>query len=334
MLAIKKLVTLSPALTLTILGPVLFNGCSPSGPRALLQGERLLRDGKYAQAVQKLELAAQLLPKDARAWNHLGLAYHDAGRPGDAGKAYQQALALDRNLAAAHYNLGCLHFDQNNIPAAVTELTSYTGLQPNAPEGWTKLGAAQLRARQLDVAEKNLRQALKLDPHLPEAWNGLGLVQTQRRHYPEAYQHFYAAWREQRDYAPALLNLAVVSQQYLNGRPFALQKYKEYLALKPQPPNSTAVQQIANELELELHPPARPALTNTPAQLAVLTNQPTPAVMTNKPTPASAGKSLAASATLPATTPPIRTNAATSAPPPPHHQPKPKARPCHRRKLK
>ena len=66
------------------------------GPRALLQGDRLLREGKCAQAIRILEQAAQLLPKDARAWNHLGLAYHGAGRAEDAVKAYQQ----DRGVQA------------------------------------------------------------------------------------------------------------------------------------------------------------------------------------------------------------------------------------------
>ncbi|HKI72531.1 MAG TPA: tetratricopeptide repeat protein [Verrucomicrobiae bacterium] len=316
MVTIKKPVAPFSALTLTILGLVLFNGCAEPGPAALLQGERLLREGNYARAIQKLEQAARLLPRDARAWNHLGLAYHGARRSEDAVKAYQQALALDRNLAAAHYNLGCLHLEQNNVAAAQAEFTSYTGLRPNAFDGWTKLGTAQLRARQLDAAEKNFRQAVKLNPRSAEAWNGLGLVQTQRRRYQEACQQFNAALRAQPEYAPALLNAAIVSHQYLNGRALALQKYQEYLALQPQSPNSAGVRQIVNQLELELRPPARQVPANPPPQAASLP-QPAPAApTTNKPTPnASANKSLAASSTQSAAAPPPRTNPVTSATP-------------------
>src|SRR6266542_3624448 len=126
MLTMKKRVAPCSAFILTVLGLVLLSGCADPGPRALLQGERLLRGGQSARAIQKLELATRLLPRDARAWNHLGLAYHGAGRREDAVKAYQQALALDRNLAAAHYNLGCLYLEQNNAPAAVAALTSLT----------------------------------------------------------------------------------------------------------------------------------------------------------------------------------------------------------------
>ena len=319
MVTIKKLVAPVPALLLTVLGLPLFNGCGQPGPRALLQGERLIHEGNYAQAVQRLEQATHLLPKEARAWNHLGLAYHGAGRFSDAIRAYQQALALDRNLAVGHFNLGSLYLDQSNLPSALLELTSYTGLQPNAAGGWVKLGTAQLRARQPDAGEKSFRQGLKLNPHLPEAWNGLGLVQVQRRRYEEAAQQFKAALHEQPGYTPALLNLAIVAHQYLNNRSFALQKYREYLALQPPAPNRDAVQQIAAQLDQGLHPTAQPVATNRPALLALRSNPPASfARGTNQPPLLAAAPKPSATSTSPPTTPApslSRANAATAPPP-------------------
>src|SRR5690348_16609652 len=80
--------------------------CTPAGPRALLNGERLIRDGKYAQAITRLETATKLLPGNAQAFNHLGLAYHKAGQPAAALKAYEQARRCDPNLTSVHFNLG------------------------------------------------------------------------------------------------------------------------------------------------------------------------------------------------------------------------------------
>ena len=68
MLTIKKLVAPSWVWMLTCLTLILFNGCTDPGPRALLEGERLLREGKSPEAIRKLEQASNLLPKDARAW--------------------------------------------------------------------------------------------------------------------------------------------------------------------------------------------------------------------------------------------------------------------------
>ncbi len=295
MLTNKKLVASYSALTLTILGLVLFNnGCTPSGPRAVLDGARLVREGRADQAVPRLQEAVRLLPKNAQAWNYLGLAWHHAGRPGDAIKAYQQALALDRNLSAARFNLGCLYLDQTNAAAAIAELTTFTALQPNSSAGWAKLGTAQLRLRQLDAAERSFNQALKQDPGLPDAMNGLGMVMAQRRRYAEALNFFNATLRAHADYAPALLNAGIISHQNLNNRAAALQRFREYLSLTPAPPNSAAVRELVAQLDLESRPPLRPPATNagtssagalqrTDAASAPAKSQPVPS--TNKPNP-------------------------------------------------
>ena len=59
---------------------VLIAGCTPPGSRALLDGKRLLDEGKFSEAVEKLKLATSLLTTNAQAWNYLGVAYHRAGQ--------------------------------------------------------------------------------------------------------------------------------------------------------------------------------------------------------------------------------------------------------------
>src|SRR5688572_1841645 len=76
------------ALTAALLLAVLMAGCTPPGPRALLDGKRLLDEGKYPQAVEKLKIATSLLTTNAHAWNYLGLAYHCENQPANAAVAY------------------------------------------------------------------------------------------------------------------------------------------------------------------------------------------------------------------------------------------------------
>jgi tetratricopeptide (TPR) repeat protein len=279
-------------------------GCAPSGPRALLKGERLLQQEKYPQAIETLKVATQLLPKNAAAWNHLGLAYHLVGQPGNAVPAYRKALALDRDLMAARYNLGCLWLEQNNPAAAMEELASYVSHPRHAKDaaGWAKLGAAQLRARRLDEADRSLTQALRLDGRTPEVLNNLGVIQAQRRRAVEAVAHFNAALALQRAFAPALLNLGVVYQQQPATRPAALQKYREYLALQPPSAQREAVEALVQQLEAELHPTPvlRPAPTNLVAAPSARTNLPA-AVATNLAAHPAATVPPAAIATAPRT---------------------------------
>jgi tetratricopeptide (TPR) repeat protein len=267
MLTTKKRAAGTDVLSWIACALLLFAGCTPAGPRALFKGERLMREGDYAAAAVKFEEATRLLPNEPQAWNHLGLAYHGAGRVEDAARAYQRALSLDRNLAVARYNLGCLYLETTNLPAAIGELTTFTSLQPNAESGWVKLGTAQLQAHQADAAERSFGQALRLEPRSVEAMNGLGLLEMQRRRYPEASRYFNSALRVQPAFAPALLNAAVVAQQNLNDRFAALQRYRQFLALKPRPAGWQAVEKAANDLEAELRPPppvAEEPRTSTP----------------------------------------------------------------------
>jgi tetratricopeptide (TPR) repeat protein len=263
---------------------LLLAGCSPSGPRALLKGKKLLERGDYAGAVAQFKTATSLLATNAQAWNYLGVACQYASQPTNAVIAYQRALALNRDLMEVHYNLGCLWLEQNKPDAAQSEFTAYTLRRGKAPEGWLKLGLAQLQSHDVTSAEKSFSTALYLSPNNAEALNGLGLARVERGRPHDAAQFFAAAAKEQPDYAPALLNLATVAQQYLHDNALALQNYRAYLALTPRPANWDAVNDIVNTLE-------------PPAAVAAADESQTPAPETRTPPVVSAARPAGASRT-------------------------------------
>jgi tetratricopeptide (TPR) repeat protein len=228
---------------------VFISGCSPSGPRALNAGKKLLDRGDYAGAVEQLKTAATLLATNAAAWNYYGVALQHAGQPSDAAQAYQNALKFDRDLVEAHYNLGCLWLEQDQPDAARTEFIAYTLRRNNTPEGWLKLGSAQLKLHDLVSAEKSFSTALSLNPNNAEALNGFGLARVERGRPQEAAQFFSAAVAAHRDYAPALLNLATVQRQYLRDNAEALKNYRAYLEMTPRPADWDAVNDLVNSFE-------------------------------------------------------------------------------------
>jgi tetratricopeptide (TPR) repeat protein len=240
---------------------VFIAGCTPPGPRALLKGKNFLEHGDFTSAVEQLKTATTLLPSNAQAWNYYGVALQHAGQPDDAAAAYNRALTLDRDLTEAHYNLGCLWLEQNKFDSAKTEFTAYTLRRNNAPEGWLKLGAAQLGAGEIAPAEKSFSTALYLDKNSAEALNGLGLARIQRGKPRDAAQFFAAAIRHHPGFASAIMNLATVNAEYLHDTKAALENYRAYLALTPRPPDWDAVNAVMNNLE---QPPAVAAVNPPP----------------------------------------------------------------------
>jgi tetratricopeptide (TPR) repeat protein len=288
--AVSRCILLMLALAL-----VLATGCTPAGPGALLEGRHLIEEGKYVPAIEKLRLATALLPTNALAWNYLGLAYHHAGESVNALGAYQRSIKLNHELVAVHYDLGCLYLEQNkpNLnESARDELMAFTLHQGNSLDGRLKLGTAQLRLGELAQAEASFREALHISPQNVEAMNGVGMVQVKRSHSRDAIAWFEAALKQQPEYPPALLNLAIVLQSSANNRVLALQKYQEYLAMNPRPANWEAVNAAERQLDQELNAPATPpvrpatnalagpqtqalrATTNAPVRAAYTSNSP------------------------------------------------------------
>jgi len=285
-----------------VAGLLLLPGCQPSGPEALAQGDRELQAGRTEEAIQLLELAATKLPTEAQVWNRLGLAYHAAGRTSDAHKAYRRALEFNRNLFDVRFNLGVLLLEQGLAREAEAEYRTYLNASPdNArnPDAWRGVGLALLAQKQYANAETALRNAVQLDARDAEAWNGLGLVRIQLRRHREAYQAFQQAAQTAPDLASARLNLAVTAHQHFNDRRTALQHYRDFLVLQPAGPESDAVRQVVQDIEVKLglvraEPPPIP--TNTPPATGTAitatnvvgpasTNRPAPALVRSNPPP-------------------------------------------------
>lgn len=274
----KPFVALFLALAIAGLG----GGCTPSGPRALLQGADLIRKGKYEAAITKLKIATELIRGDARAWNYLGLAYHGAGQFGEAIIAYQRAQQIDKNLAEARFNLGELYLEQGNPVSAADEFAIYTALQPKSVEGWLQLADAHMENQRYDRAQTSYYYALNLKRETPEAWNGLGLILLQRKDPRNAYRYFVEAYKYDANYTPAILNMAVVAQTYLNAQPTALKKYQEYLEKAPDAPNISAVKAAIQHLDQVVNP--RPVVQERKVEVATEEKSRSPAPNTSTPT--------------------------------------------------
>jgi len=125
-------------------------------------GRTLGESGDPAGAVAALEAAVKEAPENAAAWVNLGNAYGGARRPEDALRAYERALAIDRALADAHFDLGVLYLngDVQGVPTAVRLQKALSSFDEFAARGGVDKALEEYRAeahRLLGEEEKRLR---------------------------------------------------------------------------------------------------------------------------------------------------------------------------------
>lgn len=300
--------------------------CTPKGPKALMEGERLLQEGKPAEALVQLQLATELLPQNAQAWNHLGLAYHQTGKLEDAAQAYNHALQLDRNLVAVRYNLGTLMLDHGDAARALNEFKTFNLLNPESVEGHLQQGTTHLRLQQWNEAEAAFSKVQQLSKNHPEALNGLGLVLIQRQRLRDAVTYFNAALQQDPNFAPAHLNLAVIYHQHLTNYPLALNQYRAYLASQPTPADAAAVSTVVKQLEALVPGAAQASTSSRPVSIAAVAaatrNTPAPTTAAPEPSPTVTEAPKPTTATVASTpTKPVVEPPTVTLPPPPTVKP-------------
>ena len=155
---LAKKIRVPCGLILFLLLAVFLTGCTPPGPRALLKGKKLLDRGDYAAAVEQLKTATALLPSNAPAWNYLGVALPARRAAGGRGGGVStRARARPRPGGGALQSRLHSGWSRTSPTRPVTEFTAYTLRRRNEPEGWLKLGSAQLHAQRFSGGGKKFQ---------------------------------------------------------------------------------------------------------------------------------------------------------------------------------
>ncbi len=86
------------------------------------QAEKLVKDGKYADAIPLLNKAVKANPKSADAYNYLGYSYRQLGQFDSAMEYYNTALSLQPKHLGANEYLGELYLHLGEVDKAEEHL--------------------------------------------------------------------------------------------------------------------------------------------------------------------------------------------------------------------
>lgn len=214
-------------------------------------GTAKLMSQEYPEALDLLMRASEDLPNDTRVHNNLGMAYYFMNRPVTAVQHLQRAIKINPKNSDARNNLASVYFSQGKFEDARKE---YLMIQEDLVYRHQyrvkyNLALIYLRQGKRNEAIPLLKQASEERDDYCAANYQLGLLYQQTFNYPQAFEWFQkaSAGTCHGEPAPHFQQAEVLAAQ--NDYERAKLKYEEVLERFPRSPYSAMAQQKLNQLE-------------------------------------------------------------------------------------
>ncbi len=136
----------------------------------------LLDSGHDQEAIEQLQLALRIYPRNIAGLSNYGLALARAGRLTEAIDAIHQALAINPDYAIALHDLGLTYAQMNRYPEAIECYQRVLQLHPQYSEARKALAASFYSQNRVPEAMEQFRLILQYDPNNLEARTNLGRV--------------------------------------------------------------------------------------------------------------------------------------------------------------
>lgn len=249
-------------------------GCAGDpGPQSLRRGMRALERNRYAESISWFQRSLRSISTDderAIIFNGLGIAYYKLGQEKNAFQAFEAAMAANPAAVEPVYNMGFVALETGNDDKAMACFEKAALLNEQDPRPLEFLAIIYSRRRQWDDARRVLNEAARQTHHSPRILNALAVTELKASNVNQALSLLQEALEQDAHYAPAIYNLAVINQQWLQKRDQALPLFAEYARLVSSGPQADQARSIIKEIN------------HTAAPLAAATNladqPPSPAV--------------------------------------------------------
>jgi tetratricopeptide (TPR) repeat protein len=181
------------------------------------EGNQLLSQGKYAEAVQKYEQALAISPGEEDLHYNLAIALAKLGKTEEAKKQYEEALQIYPDYGDAHNNLGNLLMNADKLEEASEHFREAVRIMPENASFQNNLGTALARQRKVAEAIDSFTEAIKLKPSFVEARVNLGNAYLASGRVEEAIAQLNEALRLHPDFPPAVQTMRRAQKKQASG---------------------------------------------------------------------------------------------------------------------
>ena len=170
---------------------------------AVAEGIRLYREKKVTEAIAMIERALAEDPRDAVAYNALGVIYSQEGDLDKAMEQFDRAISLKQPYYKAIYNKFNLLLTNGQAEDAVALLEGVVRQYPEHSDGYINLGVLAGRRGEIDKAIGYFDQAIALNGNDFDAHFKKGQLMVVQKRYDEALACFNRVTEIEPRYTPA-----------------------------------------------------------------------------------------------------------------------------------
>jgi tetratricopeptide (TPR) repeat protein len=151
--------------------------------------------GRYAEALECLDIAERLDPNSAVLYQMRGACLQEANRFEEAEADYEKSIALDSGLAETHNNLGLLHSRLGRLEQAIACFDRSLELRPDFSAVLNNKALALMNLRLLDDASATFQRSLTVDPGNAPATYNLATLQLMTGDFERGWLGREARWK-------------------------------------------------------------------------------------------------------------------------------------------
>ncbi len=198
----------------------------------LNRGFALSKLSRFEQQLDSCNRAIDLDPQFVEAINCKGLALDDLGRNEEAISIFEQAIKLDKDFYQAWNNMGEVLMELDRFEQALTAFDTAKLYNPDYLFAWNNRGNALFELERYAEAMAAYDQAIQLDPSYPYAWNGRGNARRKLGRYEAALADYEQAIELQAAFYEAWFNKAL-TWVALDELEKAIKSLDEAIKIKP-----------------------------------------------------------------------------------------------------
>jgi tetratricopeptide (TPR) repeat protein len=143
---------------------------------AVAQGDRLVKEGHYMEAIQHYNRAIRIGSRPATAWTSKGVAYKRLKQYDEALRCHETAIDMDSKNEIAWTNKGDVLFRLERFDEALKAFEKALDIRPKYAIAWNNMGATLARMGRFDEAKRCHDKAIKIRPRYTAAWLNRGEV--------------------------------------------------------------------------------------------------------------------------------------------------------------